>query len=265
VLLAYFDETGIHAGSKATAIAGFIGTAEAFQQTEGAWLAALQSEGLEHFHYGPLEFRKKPYENVDEDRRARIKNKLATILFEASPGLRAVGASYIGVWDSTLMDTAFRARFPTPYSFCFEMLMEMLHSRAETEFGGDQIAPVFIAPVFAQQQQFGPRALELYGVFHETGSWPLMSAMVFQEPTQRPPLQMADMLLYESYQLMVRGNPLEWQNWPYLSRMWATEDTYSRCVEFLIAHNANTLKRAVARGPIPWGPGYRPTEVSWDP
>jgi len=33
VLHAYFDETGIHTGSKATAIAGFIGEAEAFGET----------------------------------------------------------------------------------------------------------------------------------------------------------------------------------------------------------------------------------------
>ncbi len=259
MLSAFFDETGVHAGSPVTAIAGFLGSADAFKEVEPLWLAALKSEGLEHFHYAAIEHRKPPFEHCDEHVRARLYSKLADILLGAAPALKVVGAGYQGVWDTSQLAPAFGARYPTPYSFCFDTVIEMLHAHAETELGGEQIVPIF-----ARQEQFGPRAVEMYGVFKATGSWPLMGAIGFDEPKEQPALQMADMVLYESYQVIKRNDRVEWTKWPLLSRLWKDDETYKRCVQFLIAHNAASLRRAVERGPVPWGPGYRAPEEPWE-
>jgi hypothetical protein len=100
----------------------------------------------------------------------------------------------------------------------------------------------------------------MYGIFKDTGSWPLMGPLAFDEPKTRPALQMADMVLYETYQCMVRGNPDEWRKWALLSRIMKDDATYKKCVQFLISHDEQSLQTAVDRGPIPWGPGYRPPE-----
>ncbi len=260
VLRAYFDESGTHAGSKATAIAGFVGEADAFDEIEARWLSACHSEGIESFHYSHMMHRRRPFEDFDEDRRKRILGKLSSILSEAAPRIKVVGSAYVGVWDRAPV-TELEERYPSAYSFCFETLMEMLHSHAMTEFGGE-----CIVPIFAYQGEYESRVREMDSVFHETGSWPYMGPVGFDEPSRRPALQMADMVLYETYQYLSRGSREEWKNWPYLSRIWGDDAVYKSAVQFLIAHNAASVRKAYERGPIAWGVRHeRPSPEEWDP
>jgi Protein of unknown function (DUF3800) len=260
VLRAYFDESGIHAGSKATAIAGFVGEADAFDETEARWLSACRSEGLDFFHYSHMMNRRRPFEHFDEDKRRRLLTKLSSILSEAAPYLKVVGSAYVGIWDKAPVPEL-AERYPSAYSFCFETLMEMLHSHAMKEFGGQRIVPIF-----AYQHEYEPRIREMDNIFHETGSWPYMGPVGFDEPSNRPALQMADMVLYEAYQYLSRGSRDEWQNWPYLSRIWGDNAAYENAVQFIISHNATSVRMAYQRGPVAWGIRHeRPSPEEWDP
>jgi len=204
--------------------------------------------------------RKRPFEHFDEDKRKRILNTLSSILSEAAPDLKVVGSAYVGIWDKAPVPEL-AERYPSAYSFCFETLMEMLHSHAMKELGGQRIVPVF-----ADQQQYGTRALEMDSIFQETGSWPYMEPVRFDKPSSRRALQMADMVLYEIYQYLSRGSRDEWQNWSYLCRFWGDDAAYQNAVQFIIAHNATSVRKAYERGPVAWGVRHeRPTSEQWEP
>ena len=258
VLRAWFDESGIHQGAPATLLAGFAGDADAFDAAEAAWQAVLDGEGLPYFHYTGVHFRKKGFEDCDEYKRARVLAKLAKVIEDAVPAIRIVSCAYDGVWDPNISDEPhWVGRYPNPYAFLFECLMEALQQWSKRDLGGERVVPVL-----AHQQQYGPAAESMYQLVAPTNSWPLVAPLAFDEPKQRQALQMADMLNYELYQMFSQPEPGAHLKWPLLSRLWADDAMSKRATLFNIGHNARTLKRLIARGPLEWGPDYAGEPIS---
>jgi hypothetical protein len=251
-LSGYFDESGVHAGAHATLIAGFVGSADAFDIAEAEWQAVLDEErpGL-HFHYSKMVNSWKPFEWVDEAFRQRVFPKLASVIAAHVPDLRLAAVSHHGKWPPPVKNEPLGDRFirthPNAYSFCFQFMCESLNECAQKL---DDI----IVPVFAQHEEYSPPSLELWNLVRPTNSWGNLGPIAFDDPRGRQSLQMADMILYELYQFL-RGSHFDWRSLPLLSKLWADRETIDRVTLFNSAHNERTLKRMLARGLRPWVPG----------
>lgn len=250
-LSGYFDESGVHAGAHATLIAGFVGSADAFDAAEAEWQFVLDDEGVHpnHFHYSKMVNSWKPFEWVDEPLRQRLFPRLASVIEKAVPELRLAAVSYAGKWEVPLTDDdRFNIEFPNPYSFCFQFMLESLDEWAGSELNDT------IVPVFARHQEYSPPAMELWNAVMPTNSWSHLGPVGFDDPRSRQSLQMADMVLYELYQAL-RGPHVDWRTLPLLSKLWKDRETLERATLFNHGHDKRTLQRMVARGPKQWVPG----------
>ena len=90
MLTAYLDESGIHAGSRICAIAGFVGTDEQWDIFERRWKQAIRAEGITQFHMAEFESRLNEFSGWSNTRR---RNFLATLIgIIAARHLYAVGS-----------------------------------------------------------------------------------------------------------------------------------------------------------------------------
>ena len=73
--------------------------------------------------------------------------------------------------------------------------------------------------MFARQNDFSKRAVEVWDTMKHNGQWPLMASFTYAEPAQFPQLQAADMLAYKSYQYLKAGLGEAWRSWPLLNKL----------------------------------------------
>ena len=78
-VLAYLDESGTHRGSRAIAVAGFLGRPDAWGAFAFEWTREIEAWGLDTFHMAQFESRRPGYDWPEEVRRARL-NRLLEII-----------------------------------------------------------------------------------------------------------------------------------------------------------------------------------------
>src|SRR5437870_1184274 len=77
---AYFDESGIHAGSDVVVVAGCIIDGDKALEFSSAWDSALADFGLKFWHSSEFECRFDPFDKLDNGQRADIQKQLSNIL-----------------------------------------------------------------------------------------------------------------------------------------------------------------------------------------
>lgn len=215
-LQAFFDESGIHGGAPATDIAGFIGTSKVWASVESEWRAYLDSKGIDAFHYWDFEERTPgtPWERMERWERDPIRAHLAHIL--ANSALVPLNAGYRGKWDRKIVDAHYPGRYPTPYSFCFEIIIELVLQCSEDQFEGEPIAVMF-----GISEPNTTKALGCFSAFKDSHQWEkIISPIAFDSPNNRDALQGADMIAYECYQCLKRGTSSGYEGWPLLEALW---------------------------------------------
>ena len=196
MLRAFFDESGIHAGSPVTFVAGFIGSSEEWAEVRAKWQSVMNGEV---FHY----------KNMRADERL---DQLADIL--ATSRLQVVSAGFSGDWKQAISHKPdWKRRFPSCYHFVFEACIEQMERWTTKLWQGQSIALVF-----SQQHEYAKRAEEVWRTFRGNGYWKNFVSFSYDHP-DLPELQAADMVTYETFQCIKAGTEEAWHRWPLAKRL----------------------------------------------
>lgn len=197
VLKAYFDESGTHGDQGITALAGYVGTADAWNALEAAWQEELRPYahlGVKTFHMsecmgaeGSGEFAR-----VEKFHRDVIVVNLSKIL--AKSELQPIWSAVLTeAWTEFVTDPEFLARYPKPLDLCFEHIVRQLAGWARRAADGE-----VVVPVFAYSKEYSPRMDELGRVWGQTDWYrSVLGSISFGFPSQVVPLQAADFLVHE--------------------------------------------------------------------
>ena len=209
LLRAYFDESGVHGGAHVTGIAGFVGTAAAWEYIEERWLAELQrfpadqlsrfrspEDAIKAFHAVDCEHGEGEFSDIVRPIREAFNIRLARVLAEAPEGCQVKGvwsAVETPAWDS-FNSPEFCARYATPYQLCAEYCFQRV---AEWSRAYANNAPV--ALVFAETDSLTRNIKEIFANYRANKRWAHIKSFTTASPVDCVPLQAADMLSYESY------------------------------------------------------------------
>ncbi len=199
MLFAYLDESGLNPTAKATVVAGLIGPVTNWIPFEGRWRARLAASGLGMFHTQPCQRGTKEYKRLSEPARFALYNDLADIV--ASCDLRPVsGSVLLDGWQTARTDNAFRERYPTAYSFAFELCLTDIQIIARAAKMKVQVFYGF-SSAYAKRAELVAQA---YTASQRYARW--IKGCDVKKPKDVSPLQAADMLCYEVYH--------QWQSVP---------------------------------------------------
>ena len=210
--LAYFDESGTDGAHGITLISGIIAEISDWPIVNSAWIEQIKSDGLPCFHYADCRNQRRDYAGWNWNAQCRGHlDRLASVISAAPVG--GITAAFFGDWQKAVADRPdLQRRFPTAYSFCFEMMITKLRKEMHHHGQPDVIL------VFAEQQQYQRRALDIWRWHHDQNAWPEIVDLRYAKPADVPGLQMADMLAYETRRhLFKKGD--EWRSLPLLNRL----------------------------------------------
>jgi hypothetical protein len=201
VLRAFFDESGIHAGSPVTALCGFIGSQRQWKFVKRRWRAAMNGRV---FHYKNMRME------------GELLNKLSDILCDSD--LEVIGGGFVGDWERAIHSGApdWPTRFPSCYSMVMEMTAQRLQIVSAEHWHGEPIAVTF-----SRQDQYAKRAEEIWRTFRGNGLWPHLPLFAYGDPETFEELQAADMIAYETFQCLKEGSTggWAWDRWPLVRKM----------------------------------------------
>lgn len=96
-------------------------------------------------------------------------------------------------WNCTVHDGEFLNRFPTPFTLCFEHIVQQLWQWAKRKAGGE-----LVVPMFAYQPEYADHMREVGAAY---GQFPwyrdVLGPLAFDYPSRTIPLQAADLLAHE--------------------------------------------------------------------
>jgi Protein of unknown function (DUF3800) len=201
VLRAFFDESGIHAGSRVTSVCGFIGSRSQWRSACRKWRAALDGQ---IFHYTEMRFE------------GQLLDRLATILCDS--GLEVVSGAFTGDWERAIHSGApdWPARFPSSYHMVLEMCaQQMAHYSAEYWHGEP------IGLTFSRQDEYARRAEMLWRSYKGSGLWKHLVHFAYGDPEEFAELQMADMIAHETFQCLKQAldGGWPWDKWPLVRKL----------------------------------------------
>jgi hypothetical protein len=191
VLWAYVDETGLNPSAKRLTVAGLVARALDWKKIEPAWRRALP-RGIAVFHARDCARGFNEFSSLPEKERARLYDKLSSIA--ANRPIKIVSASVdADAWRNRLRDPRFEERFPTAYSFCFELCLRNINAYGEEKKQD-------ISFRFAIIEAFTGRAEYIANVYRASEHY---AERIVDCAPSRPqvliPLQVADMVCYEIY------------------------------------------------------------------
>lgn len=197
---AFFDESGIHRGSKVTVVAGLLGDVRAWAKLDASWRTILEKFELTYFHSvdcekGNGQFLGKHPGPI----RSSIAMECASAIADAN--LVIFGSAFVvDDWHAAAPEEL-RLRFPSAYLFCFEFLMQKL-SRWWIE--NEKTEQVNV--VFSEQNEYESDALRTFGFYSRDSHFGTALGEARYAPMKvTPELQAADMLCYETYRRALAG------------------------------------------------------------
>jgi hypothetical protein len=199
-LIACFDESGTHNqyGHQVTLVSGFIGSAAEWNLMANAWHQVM---GGKTFHY-------KDY-RLETDLLAQ----LADII--AARNLIPISAGFCGDWEKAISHgDGWSVRFPSCYHMVFEQCLEHVNRLSDEHWNSK---PVVL--MFSRQNEYAARAHEVWRTTTGNGLWPNLTHFGFQDPSQFPHLQAADMIAHETFQCLKSGTDIVWKEWPLVRRL----------------------------------------------
>ena len=207
MLRAYFDESGIHAGSKTTIICGFIGPRNEWRRVTHKWQKAMRGRV---FHYKEMR------------NETKLLERLATILAESQ--LAGINMGFLGDWDRAINSgpAFWKKRYPSCYQAVLEMCVGHLEKHSRAAWGGE---PILLT--FSRQDQYAKFAEEVWRTFRAHRQWNSLVGFGYGDP-ELPELQTADMIAHEAFQCAREvyergGSALQvWEKWPLIKRIVAS-------------------------------------------
>lgn len=217
MLVAYMDESGIHAGSRICAIAGYVGPAEEWQTFEHRWKRAITDAGITAFHMATFQSRRGEFAGWSDLRREQLLAELVGIikardLLGVGSGLVIEDYERLSDEDKTWMT---HGNPEKPYFLCFQ------HCIVEAAHRADGLPPQEkVAFAFDRQDEFSAEAIRLYNDMKGQADWEnkhrLADAVGFASKVETVALQAADLLAYECYKHLENRlyDPQRGVRWP---------------------------------------------------
>ena len=219
LLIAYLDESGIHAGAEATLVAGFVGLPDDWEAIASEWESKLDIAGISSFHYNECKAGTGEFAYKETWVREWLVSQLAKLL--AGSPLKAVIAGFRGDWNSAISQgTEWDLRFPSTYHFAFEMCIEQIKYLSSQYWDHK---PVTL--VFSRQDEYESRAREIWQTFQANRLWSEFDSFSFGQPRNAFQLQAADMIAYEAYQYLISSDGDAWRQWPLLTELFSGTET----------------------------------------
>jgi len=193
---AYFDESWIgDAAQRITALAGFMAPCAVWTALEDEWCEAWEpyasQYGIAAFHMTDCVGGFNEFARVDTFFRMAIITSLSKVV--GAHQVQPVWSAVINEdWDAVVTDTDFLRRYPKPLDLCFDHVVQQMigFTRRKGHSGG-------VAPMFADQNEYNPRMMEVYSTYKHHPEWAkFLRPIAFGSPRQVIPLQAADMLAY---------------------------------------------------------------------
>ncbi len=231
--IAYFDESGIDGAHGITLISGVVARLDDWPRINSEWQECIRQDDVPCFHYYECKNQTGAYAGWDWYRRCTPHlDRLAKIV--SANAIGGITAAFLGNWTEATVDRPdLCERFPSVYSFCFEMMVKKL--RDEMNHCGQ----ADIVLVFAKQREYERRAIDVWEWHRARDAWPEIKDVRYAEPADTPGIQMADMLAWETRRHLFKGGE-EWRTLPLLSRLVAKqEDTGTALYE--IGYRAENL------------------------
>lgn len=199
----YFDESGIHAGARATVMAGFVGSADAWARVEIGWQKALDDLEAPYFHYGGMIAQSGPFQLFPTWKWQALAKRCATVLKQSE--VEPVAAAFFGDWQKVIgHNPGWALRFPKAYHFVFEMAVVQMQRFAVNRWQGQQVTLMF-----DRQTEYYARAMQVVRVHQENGMWPHIGPVAHGDKKKVRPLQCADMIANEVYRWLAAGPNFE--------------------------------------------------------
>lgn len=198
ILTVYCDESGTHAGSPCTVLAGFLGDANEWVDFEREWAKVLRKHQISHVHAKHLWHRQKEFKEWSDTQIEYLWNDLWYVLqehkriFAARTALREEDYKLFYVSDGA----ARKERLDTRYGLCFRAFMSFHPAFHRTHFTNGSVNFIL-----EQGHKNAGDALRIFNEIKEKpGPWQdVVGTISFGAKRQFPALQAADLLAYCSY------------------------------------------------------------------
>ena len=217
LLVAHLDESGIHAGSRICAIAGFVGAQEEWGVFERRWRREIEQAGVRQFHMAEFESRQGEFVGWSEGRREQFLERLMELI--RARDLEGVGSGLVMADYDRLSDDEkawmTHGNPEQPYFLCFQHCVVEAVSRANALPSAERVAFVF-----DRQDDFQAEATRLYNRMKDQVDWPnrfrLADFVSFASKRETVALQAADLLAYETYKHLENRlySPERGTRWP---------------------------------------------------
>jgi hypothetical protein len=194
---AYFDESGKHAGAEVITIAGLLMSTETRKELTRRWLreAARRPPIPLPFHMTDCVVGSKRFEYLRADEGIRLEMQMRMIRALRGLDMHAFGASVVRKDFRTVeTDLYTTVQLRDPWFLAFEAAIDEMMSRSEEEAGKKHR----VSLVFDRQDEFGPRALQLYRLILKCDLSYInrLGGLTF-ETEELPALQAVDIVAYE--------------------------------------------------------------------
>jgi hypothetical protein len=205
VLKAYFDDSGTHPGSKVVLWAGFMAQSDEWALFEVECEALFKIHKISHFHavdveHGIGEFQDRRHWN--EPRRDLLRGDLRRLI--GARNIIGIGAAvHTDAW-AKIASPEMISRFVNPIFLAFEHCMQQALHWAERATQQQTGVVEKVAFFFDSRESEAARGQEIASNFD--GRWNRSAwyeALSFVRMRNTLPLQAADMLAYETYQLQI--------------------------------------------------------------
>lgn len=205
VLRAYFDDSGTHGDSSAVVWAGFMGTDTEWTEFEKDWAVLLTREGLDTFHMWDLSHVDGQCQSIEwtQGRRDFVIREFREVL--ARRNIVGIGAVVrLDDWNEVVQKGSWlEQRLGSPNYFAFEKAIQIALGLAQSAAAVSGLAEK-VSFFFDMREQEAVKNWDIAKQYSEEARWaPWYQGIAFVSMKDTLPLQAADMLAYETYQLEV--------------------------------------------------------------
>jgi hypothetical protein len=194
------DESGTH-GGPVIVLGGYLTDAAEWKRLGSAWMGVLKREGLKAFHAKDCMAQTRDFENWDWKRADRVYKELISII--DAYNLYAVAIAIVTADFRTLISPEMREQIGDEYHIAIQKCFGGFANLIRNGTAANEL----IAYVFEEQQQFRPRALEIFREIVQDCDGERtfrLGSMDYGDRLKFAPLQTADIIVYETYREMDR-------------------------------------------------------------
>jgi len=192
MLNAYFDESGTD--GPITAIAGLVGTADAWSSLETQWVNALSrvaGRPISWFHMTDCLAGDKQFAGISTAERGALIAYLTGI--SAEHDVHVIWCGVNAQEFDRLTTPQFRVRYPKPYDLCFDDIVGRLADWSRNRVEGSQVNIVF-----AEQAEYKNRNDVAYAAWKAHPQFNrFLGPLTYATPQQLVPLQSADLVVHQ--------------------------------------------------------------------